>query len=1150
MFAKHLNICHWNIRGMNEENERALLDLTKKNDIVCLSETHCGQEDDISFENFQCFKLCRKKSKNNRYFGGIAILFRTELKEGIKILPHKNDDFVWIKLCKSFFGLNDDYYLCYAYIPPENSKYYQNRKQDTWEYIENDIFKYSKLGYVFLCGDLNARSGNSKDFIEQDESPLNENDVYYELDENMPRNSQDKCVCTRGKRLLEACISAKLRIVNGRKLGDSVGQFTSHNTNGSSMIDYVISHESMLMNIPFFKVDKFMGDLSDHCSLSWAINIYRRNYQKNNIEYKYYKKIPQKLKWDNKFINKFQNLIKTEEISPSLQVFLTTGLKVRSEIDSFSDELRNILIKTASKCFKYKKILQGKPSKKWFDESLRDLKKYLIRTAKQLQKDPFNSLIRTDYFKSLSHYNKARKQKARAYKAKLMNELNETRTENPSFYWKLLSRIKENYTDDKASKISILEWESYFKKLNISSIKGDHLSNKLKEMESKNYFNQSDFSIKDIEIRKCIINLKNNKAPGLDGILNEMIKYSQFQFLPIYTKLFNEILRSGFYPKSWRETYITPIFKKGNPLDTNNYRGISITSNIGKLFNMVMQNRLTKFFKDNNLIDEKQIGFNKGSRTSDHIMVVKSLIDKYTKKGKKLYTCFVDFRKAFDSINHTKLFYKLRLTDMGTLTYNIIKDMYMSDENNIQVKIGNLLSNKFRSNIGVKQGDSLSPILFNFYVNEITKYLDIDADTPTVGNKAINFLLYADDLVLFSTSKAGLQKSLDRLQNFSHDWDLQINTDKTKIMIFGNYRKIPTDEFLYLNKPLQITESYRYLGLILQRKGKFNDCQKDLYNRGMKAMFKLIKSFRSENPDFNTCMHLFDHLIKPIMTYGSEIWGPLLLNDKNINFDKIIENHIEKCHQKFIRFAIGVNKRAPLFSLYGESGRYPLPLETFTTSIKYHNRLIEMEEDSILGQCFLDTKIQTGSWMKNFENIIKLHPHINQTPIRTSILKKQITSMFKDWWQNKLFDDSRALYGNKLRNYRIYKNTFRREEYLDIIKNKSHRGYLAKLRLSCHKLHIETGRFEKQEKRLHPKDRICNNCSLRVCEDEEHFINTCSLYTEERAIFLEEIRNIYPHTAEYSPHIMYIWLMSNVDEIVILKFSKFVHLCFMKRPSN
>ena len=85
-----------------------------------------------------------------------------------------------------------------------------------------------------------------------------------------------------------------------------------------------------------------------------------------------------------------------------------------------------------------------------------------MRNAKYLQRDPFNSTLRKQYFQSLTKYSKCRKQKARTYKANLMKELNESRIENLSFYWKLLSRIKENYTDDKASKISIIDWELYF----------------------------------------------------------------------------------------------------------------------------------------------------------------------------------------------------------------------------------------------------------------------------------------------------------------------------------------------------------------------------------------------------------------------------------------------------------------------------------------------------------------------------------------------------------------------------------------------------------------------------------------------------------------------------------------------------------------
>jgi hypothetical protein len=349
----------------------------------------------------------------------------------------------------------------------------------------------------------------------------------------------------------------------------------------------------------------------------------------------------------------------------------------RKEVEFNAGELNQILLNAAKSSIAYKKVVKNKTSKKWYDNHLRDLKKSVSINAKYFQQNPFNTAIRKQYFQSLTSYNKLRKQKARKYKSDLMRQLNELRTSNPSHYWKLLSHLKESFTEQKASKISLIEWESYFKKLNSSPIEDKDIEQKLKLLETQKQFNTTDFTIKESEIMKCIKHLKNKKAAGLDGILNEMIRYSQSVLLPVYTKLFNDILRTGFYPEEWRATYITPIFKKGDELDTNNYRGISIISNIAKLFNMVIQKRIVTFFEENNLINEKQIAFKVGSRTSDHIYVVKSLVDKYIERGKKLYTCFVDFKKAFDRVNHWKLLYKLRQTNIGSLAFNIIKDMYL-----------------------------------------------------------------------------------------------------------------------------------------------------------------------------------------------------------------------------------------------------------------------------------------------------------------------------------------------------------------------------------------------------------------------------------------------------------------------------------------
>ena len=112
------------------------------------------------------------------------------------------------------------------------------------------------------------------------------------------------------------------------------------------------------------------------------------------------------------------------------------------------------------------------------------------------------------------------------------------------------------------------------------------------------------------------------------------------------TKLFNFILSQGNYPDSWSVGLISPIFKSGNKSDPSNYRGICVTSCLGKLFSAILNNRLLSYLHDHHLIHPSQIGFLKGYRTSDHIFSLRTLIDKYVSNANKgkLFCCFVDFQ--------------------------------------------------------------------------------------------------------------------------------------------------------------------------------------------------------------------------------------------------------------------------------------------------------------------------------------------------------------------------------------------------------------------------------------------------------------------------------------------------------------------------
>ena len=173
----------------------------------------------------------------------------------------------------------------------------------------------------------------------------------------------------------------------------------------------------------------------------------------------------------------------------------------------------------------------------------------------------------------------------------------------------------------------------------------------------------------------------------------------------------------------WSKGLILPIFKAGNANDPANYRGIAITSCLAKLFNRVMNKRLTTFLTDNNIICKEQIGFRQGCRTTDHIFKWKSILSKYMHKSRKLYVSFIDHHKAFDSVLHPYLFIKLIACSLGGKFLSVLHEMYSNID--LQVIIGSRgLSEGFPSQLGVVQGDNLSPSLFNVFINDIPKCFD------------------------------------------------------------------------------------------------------------------------------------------------------------------------------------------------------------------------------------------------------------------------------------------------------------------------------------------------------------------------------------------------------------------------------------------
>ena len=176
-------------------------------------------------------------------------------------------------------------------------------------------------------------------------------------------------------------------------------------------------------------------------------------------------------------------------------------------------------------------------------------------------------------------------------------------------------------------------------------------------------------------------------------------------------KIFNACLHNGTYP--WNTSYVTPLYKSGSIYDPNNYRAIAVGSSLGKLFSTILLGRLLSFREAHVPNPKNQFGFCAGGQTSDHILTLSTYIQKYVRHRKeRLYTCFVDFRKAFDTVSRQALVYKLdKLGIKGRfLSVLILKHMYSNSS--VRIKLLQKLSDKIDILVGTEQGHPKSPELF------------------------------------------------------------------------------------------------------------------------------------------------------------------------------------------------------------------------------------------------------------------------------------------------------------------------------------------------------------------------------------------------------------------------------------------------------
>ena len=235
--------------------------------------------------------------------------------------------------------------------------------------------------------------------------------------------------------------------------------------------------------------------------------------------------------------------------------------------------------------------------------------------------------------------------------------------------------------------------------------------------------------------------------------------------------------KNGEVPNQWQTSVLKPTHKKGYKKKCANYRGISLLSLPGKLYAKCFEKRCRKIVEPQ--LQDVQCGFRPGRSTMDQIFAHQQIFEKLWEYAKEVYTCFVDFKKAYDRAPRDKMWAILLEYDVRGQILPAIKSLYKQSE--VCVHVNGIKTKLFSLSVGLQQGCVLFPLLFIIYVNMIDK----DSSSSrgcTFGECNARCLLFADDLALLSSNKSNLQHTLDRFSDACLDAGMKISTAKTEII--------------------------------------------------------------------------------------------------------------------------------------------------------------------------------------------------------------------------------------------------------------------------------------------------------------------------------------------------------------------------------
>ncbi|KAL1447409.1 hypothetical protein WDU94_005675 [Cyamophila willieti] len=769
-----------------------------------------------------------------------------------------------------------------------------------------------------------------------------------------------------------------------------------------------------------------------------------------------------------------------ELINRKLDVPPTTEFQESNKSEIMNEILKDKIIEVADELklkIQYRK--QNVKKAPWYNSKCVE-GKYKMRNLYRKwnrQRNPDNF---QNYVEAKQVYRIVQFESEKQYKENIKQKLSNVK--NSSEFWKVINSFKKK-SNGKKNDITKEMWETHLNTLYNRAV-SPTVEVFLCDAGQEGLTDWFSFS----EMEECLKKLKNGKAAGPDMIVNEMYKHlNNTEYL---LSLFNNILEYETLPPDWGETEIFCLHKKGDINTPANYRGIALINTLTKLFTQLLHNRIYKWAEKSNMIPEEQAGFRKGRGCIDQIFVLNSLIQIQLRlPGQKLYACFIDFKFCFDGLRHDVIWQKLFHLGVAGKLIRIFRKLYENAHCRIRMENGEY-TERVKINCGVLQGDSASPLLFVLVVSDLVSFLrNRDFSGVQIADRVDVFLLmYADDLVLVGHSKIDLQKKIDSLKQYCDLNGLEVNIDKSKIVVFRRGGKLSVhDKFQYGTHKLEIVKTYTYLGVVFSSSGCFRLHMDHALSKAKVALANIRKIMvDGKMESWESRIHLYETVVKVTLLYAAEVWALRYTEE------------IEKCQVQFVKSILCLGYNTPNHYLRLETGMVKLELTVIKMALSWLSKTSNGTEDRYTKLCM--SRImhleQNGNYKKEynwFGQIKHLFLKRNvgcELPINEETLTQ---------YRNKLFSEDVHRLNTSTFNshYKQIKKTEKveTEKYLLFNMSIEKTRVISQIRTQGNSLCF----YIKGTKHRLDTTINCECCNLRTLETIEHVLFECPHYEHLRA---------------------------------------------------